>query len=147
MDNERHTVFREDVVRDWVPGRWMAGAVLAVMAVAALFLAHAASGTASYITGLVLFAFCVIGIFALISTLWGESIVTRVDLLPANGAVRWAVGGLVGVIAILGLLHAGAAGEGSAVYYQGLAIFAVAAALDFLLVKDWFDRQEHRPGG
>lgn len=130
-----------------LPMRWLGGAALVLAGLGALFLAGGMERTGPYIAALVLFAFCALGVFALISTAWGGSRVTRLDPLPANGAVRWAVGGVVGALGLVALMRAGAAVAGSADYYHGLALFAVAVALDFLLLKDWFDRTtSHRRG-
>ena len=125
----------------WLSWRWVAGAVLALAAVAGLFVAHGAEpGTAGYAGGLALSALCVAGVFGLISTAYGRSPLARVDPYPARGPLAWALGGVVAVAGLFGLFSAGAAASDGPVYYQGLAVFGLAVAFDFLLMKAWFDR-------
>jgi len=49
---------------------------------------------------------------------------------------------VLGALGIYGLLRASAADAADShfLYYDGLALFGVAVAYDFLLIKDWFDR-------
>jgi len=127
---------------DWFPKRWAIGAVLAAGAVGGLFVASAAGGGSAYAGGLVLFAACTLGVFAVIAGAWGPSPLAWIEPLPPNGAVRWAAAGVGAIVAVMGLFHAQAASPGSFAYGEGLALFAVAAGYDFLLLKDWFDRRE-----
>lgn len=60
-----------------------------------------------------------------------------------SGAVRFILGGIVGLLGILGLSGAAEAETGQ-LYYVGLAIFAAAIAYDFHLIKAAFDAAERR---
>jgi hypothetical protein len=125
-----------------LPRKWLAGALLALGAALALFVSALGPQPWHYAAGLLLFAGCVLGIFALISTGWGPSPLARVNPLPANGAVRWAVGGLAGVVGFAGLFRAAAVPPDSIAYSAGIAAFVLAAGYAFVLLKDWFDRLE-----
>jgi hypothetical protein len=125
----------------WLPKRWLVGAVLVLGALGGLGIAQSSDGATGYAGGLVLFATTTIGVFVLISTSYGPSPLMRVQWFPRNGALCWALGGAVGVAAITGLFHARAAEPGGFAYYNGLGLFLTAAAYDFVLLKDWFDRQ------
>lgn len=125
-----------------LPRKWLVGALLALAAPVALLVSALGPQPWHYAAGLLLFAGCVLGIFALISTGWGPSPLTRVNPLPANGAVRWAVGGVVGIVGFVGLFRAAAVPPESIAYSAGIGTFAIAAGYAFVLLKDWFDRQD-----
>lgn len=128
----------------WLPTRWWIGALLAVVAVGGLFLASRAGGGDAYVGGLVLFAISTLGIFVTIASGTGaglSGLLSRIEPLPPHGAVRWAASGAGAVIAVMGLFHARAAPAWTFGYGEGLALFALAVAYDFLLLKDWFDRR------
>jgi hypothetical protein len=129
---------------DWFPMRWLTGALLAAAALGGLFLASAAEGGAAYAGGLALFLVGVLGVFAVIGDGWGwrTPAATWVDPLPSNGAVRWVAAGVIAAVGLMGLFHARAATAGSASYSLGVALFLIALAYDFLLLKDWFDRRD-----
>jgi hypothetical protein len=129
-----------------LPRKWILGGLLAIAAVIGLFIARgAAAGNAGYFGGLAIFLFAVLAIFALIGGAYGPWPMPSRNPLPANAALRWVMGGAVALLAIVGLFDAsGAAGTGFA-YFGGLAIFVLAIAFDFLLIKDWFDRRDRNP--
>jgi hypothetical protein len=127
----------------WLPRQWIVGGLLAAVSIAGLFLARAAAGDTGYWGGLLLFALCVLGVFAAIADAYDPLPVERINSMPDNGALRYIVGGLVGAVGVFGLLRssgAAASASGGFAYYVGLSLFAVAVAYDFLLIKDWFDR-------
>lgn len=126
---------------DWFPTRWVLGGVLAAVGLGGLFVASAAGAGPGYLSGLLVFGACVLGVFALIGGAWGAPATAWIQPLPSNGALRWVTACVCAVIAIMGLFHARTAMAGSAAYGEGLALFAVAVAYDFLLLKDWFDRR------
>jgi hypothetical protein len=129
---------------DWFPTRWLAGGLLTAAALGGLFLASAGGGGAAYAGGLALFGICVLGVFAVIGDGWGwrTPAATWADPLPSNGAVRWVTAGVIAAVAVMGLFHARAAAAGSVSYGLGVALFLIALAYDFLLLKDWFDRRD-----
>ncbi len=129
---------------DWFSWRWIAGAAAGGILIGGLFVARSAEGGALYFFGLAASCAAALAIYALIATAYGPAQlgpVGRLDPMPANGAVRWAVGGISGGIALWALF---AAREGSGLVYEGgLGLFGVAVLYDFLLIKDWFDRQKN----
>jgi len=125
---------------DSVTRRWIAGAVLGVAALFGLFAAKYGPEPWHYAAGLFLAGACVLGVFALLSTAFGPSPLAWLDPFPKNGAERWAHGGIVGAIAVLGLHYAAAAPADGFAYKAGLALFLVAVGYAFILLKDWFDR-------
>ncbi len=110
-----------------------------------MFLARGASNDAVYLLGLALSCAAGVAVYALIAASYDPSPfgrLARFDPLPTNGAVRWAIGGIAGGIA-LWALFAARGGTGLA-YDAALGLFVTAALYDFLLIKDWFDRQRDR---
>ena len=88
-----------------------------------------------------LFVACALGVFLVIGSAWGTPVAAWFDPLPPHGAVRWTAAGVAAVVAVMGLFHARAASAGGFSYGEGLALFVLAVAYDFLLLKDWFDRR------
>ncbi len=132
--------------RDWLSWRWIAGAVAGALVIGGLFLARGAAGDVTYGAGLVLSCAAALAVYALIATAYGPTPfdrLARLDPLPANGAVRWAAGGAAGAVALWALFTA--SGATGLAYGAGLGLFGAAVLYDFLLIKDWFDRQP-RPG-
>jgi hypothetical protein len=133
-----------DAARDqgWISWRWVTGALAGGLVVGGLFLARAAAGETAYLVGLALSCAAAVGIYALIATAFGPTPfdrLARFEPFPANGAARWAAGGIAGGIALWALFAARAA-AGFA-YDAGLGLFGAAVLYDFVLIKDWFDRQ------
>jgi hypothetical protein len=129
---------------EWLPRQWLIGVPLAAVAVGGLFLARDAASDAGYWGGLLLFGLSVLGVFAAISDAFEPLPIGRLKSMPENGALRYAVGGIVGALGIYGLLRSSEAGAeaNGFIYYVGLSMFATAVAYDFLLIKDWFDRSQ-----
>lgn len=125
--------------------RWFAGVVLLMAALGGLALSQSSYDDVSHGGSLLLFTIAILGVFAFFSWGYGASPQSRINWFPAHGTVRWAVGGVVGVAAIVGLFHAAAAQPGTFAYYNGLGLFLVGVAYDFMLLKDWFDRQSDSP--
>ena len=59
--------------------------------------------------------------------------------------VRWIFGGLIGVLALLGLALAAHAHD-LGVYYAGLLLSACATLFIFFLIKQAYDRSERHGG-
>jgi len=125
--------------------RWPAGVVLLMAALGGLALSRSAYDDVSRVGSLLLFAIAILGVFAVLSSGYGVFSKSRINWFPAHGTVRWAVGGVVGIAAIVGLFHATAAEPGTFAYYNGLGLFLVGVAYDFMLLKDWFDRRSDSP--
>ena len=125
--------------------RWLAGVVLLIAALGGFALSRSSYDDVSHAGSLLLFAIAIFGVFDFVSWGYGASPQSRINWFPAHGTVRWAVGGVVAIAAIVGLFHAAAAAPGTFAYYNGLGLFLVGAAYDFMLLKDWFDRQSASP--
>lgn len=121
--------------------RWVAGSALLIAAFCGLALSRSSYEDVSHGGSLLLFALAMFGVFALFSGGYDASSKSRIRWFPANGALRWALAGVVAILALTGLFHAQAAVAGSFAYYNGLALFLTAVAYDFVLLKDWFDRR------
>ncbi len=130
---------------DWLSWRWIAGALAGGLMIGGLFLARGAEGGAVYAVGLALSCAAALIVYGLIATAYGPTPfepLARFDPLPANGAARWALGAVCGG-AGLWALFAASASTGFA-YDAALGLFGAAVLFDFLLIKDWFDRQDRR---
>lgn len=125
---------------DSVSRKWIAGGVIGIVALGGLYAAKYGPEHWHYLAGLYVFGLCIVGLFGLISTAWGPSPLAKFDPFPRNGAERWAHGGIVGAIGILGLFYAAASPSDGVLYKAGLALFLIAAGYAFVLLKDWFDR-------
>jgi hypothetical protein len=130
---------------NWLSWRWVAGGALGALAIGGLFVARLAASEPTYVLGIAVACAATLAVYTLIATAYGPSPFDEVagfDPLPANGMWRWAAGTVVGALALGALFHArDRAGLG---HDAALGLFVVAALYDFLLIKDWFDRQGRR---
>lgn len=117
---------------------WVRGGVIGVVGLLGLVVAAGGSGFA-YWGGLVVFALAVASLFRMIGRAFDGDSGTSARLAPEAGVLRWIVGGLSGVIALLALFLASGGGDG---YYIGVMLSLAALAYVFYLIKTSFDERE-----
>lgn len=119
---------------------WLRGSVIGVVGLLGLVVAAGGSGFA-YWGGLVVFALAVASLFRMIGRAFDDDKGPSGRPAPEAGVLRWIVGSLSGVIALLALFLASGGGEG---YYIGVMLSFAALGYVFYLIKTSFDEREGR---
>lgn len=118
---------------------WVRGGAIGVVGLLGLVVAAGGGGFA-YWGGLVVFALAVVSLFRMIGRAFdGQGNGSAARLVPEAGGLRWIVGGLSGVIALLALFLASGGGDG---YYIGVMLALAAFTYVFYLIKTSFDENE-----
>jgi len=117
-----------------LPGGWLLGIVLVVVALAALFVAAGASGFLATVA-MVVFVLAVLGLFRQIGA---DPAGPALRLVPGSGSGRW-LAGIGGVVLFILALLVASAGSGTT---GDLALIVAldAVAYVFLLIKAAYDR-------